>query len=808
MPGWRSLGAPSAELRLEFTLPTGQSFRWRQTGEGEYTGVVDRRVVRVQQLEDDVVYQVIARGEGAHPADDEAVLRDYFSLDASLAALSEEWAQQDARFRNIRAYFPGARVLRQDPVECLFQFICSSNNHILRIHGMLSKATEADLRADGFGYRAKFITGSVAALLEKPGGGSTWLKGLRTVPYAEASEALCTLMGIGPKVAACICLFALDKTEAIPVDTHVWQLAIRYYTPNLKGKSLTKKDHLTGLSANMEDDPAAMVIVVLVAVFTGTVLGLPVLRRCFRATLGSAAAAITSPPGQGAVLQASWWCMEELRIATKESRDKIRPVFFGVKPGAINDEALTASLAKMKAAQSTPATLLHDWKESLAGLQTGIGSVTGWEHKPTEQSLAELVSAVTGDILEALASNHCHQDGLVGMEARAQQLLDDHYTQQGMMLGLTGMGGIGKTTLATALYNRLLPDYRTASCLLLDVRSAATEPGGLLKMQQRILKELCGWRDAPLPADVLQGRDLLHNHLGNRKVLLVMDDVSAEGPDALTALLIKDKLPAGSCIIITSRDGDLLKRAGCQPAVAVDLLSTEQSTQLFNMHAFPDGLVAPDLQKLVHQVVEACGCLPMTLKVLGCYVKGMTSTVWPETVKQLKAAQDLPGSDDDKVFRRLRISYDGLGWQQQQMFLDVACLLLGRSAAAAKRAWAGSSWPSEAGLSLLLTRCLLTMDECGNLAMHDQLRDMGRAIEACGPGMQQDLPLTDRKRLWLSNSEQMRLSRMAGGALPNLAGLHAAAYCSHLGVLDLRASNLESLPDELPPSLQELDLAA
>ena len=37
------------------------------------------------------------------------------------------------------------------------------------------------------------------------------------------------------QVAACICLFALDKHEAIPVDTHVWQLAVRYYTPHLKG---------------------------------------------------------------------------------------------------------------------------------------------------------------------------------------------------------------------------------------------------------------------------------------------------------------------------------------------------------------------------------------------------------------------------------------------------------------------------------------------------------------------------------------------------------------------------------------------
>lgn len=118
----------------------------------------------------------------------------------------------------------------------------------------LSAATEEELRADGYGYRAKYITGSVAQLLAKPEGGAAWLLGLRSVPYegeqlcathppparqigrtrppaaccsltlpvgcvpacAEAVEELCTLPGIGPKVAACIALFSLDKHEAIP----------------------------------------------------------------------------------------------------------------------------------------------------------------------------------------------------------------------------------------------------------------------------------------------------------------------------------------------------------------------------------------------------------------------------------------------------------------------------------------------------------------------------------------------------------------------------------------------------------------
>ncbi|DBA86490.1 TPA: hypothetical protein ACH3X2_005469 [Trebouxia sp. C0005] len=253
--------------------------------------------VKVQQTPSDVRYQVIARGDNAASSEDAAVLRNYFNLQACLEELSQEWSSRDARYKSIHSYFPGARVLRQDPVECLFEFICSSNNHISRIHGMverlcrdygtpilhastsqastaaaavggkdtvaaaeeeqkavpdlafysfptleqLSAASEAALRAEGFGYRAKFITGTVQALLAKPGGGKQWLYSLRNVPYKEASEALCELPGIGPKVAACICLFALDKHEAIPVDTHVWQLAVRYYTPQLKGKTMNKK---------------------------------------------------------------------------------------------------------------------------------------------------------------------------------------------------------------------------------------------------------------------------------------------------------------------------------------------------------------------------------------------------------------------------------------------------------------------------------------------------------------------------------------------------------------------------------------
>lgn len=56
-------------------------------------------------------------------------------------------------------------------------------------------------------------------------------------------EELVQLPGVGPKVAACVALFSCDQHSAIPVDTHVWALACKYYTPQLRGKTLTAKMH-------------------------------------------------------------------------------------------------------------------------------------------------------------------------------------------------------------------------------------------------------------------------------------------------------------------------------------------------------------------------------------------------------------------------------------------------------------------------------------------------------------------------------------------------------------------------------------
>ncbi|NXB17609.1 OGG1 lyase, partial [Rhagologus leucostigma] len=278
---WRCLPCPPAELRLDLVLSSGQSFRWWESSPGAWTGVLGERVWTLRQDGDRLWYTVYdeedeeeeqdgcpAKAAKLDTAETDRILRDYFQLDVGLSALYRAWGAADPLFRKVANDFPGVRVLRQDPVECLFSFICTSNNHISRITAMIERLcqafgrrlccldsrpfyafpslsaltgadAEARLRTLGFGYRAKFISGSARAIAE--GLGTEGLCQLRTVPYAEARRVLCALPGVGAKVADCVCLLSLDKAEAVPVDTHVWHIARQRYGMALGGKNLTPR---------------------------------------------------------------------------------------------------------------------------------------------------------------------------------------------------------------------------------------------------------------------------------------------------------------------------------------------------------------------------------------------------------------------------------------------------------------------------------------------------------------------------------------------------------------------------------------
>uniref|UniRef100_A0A0B6ZDW7 N-glycosylase/DNA lyase n=1 Tax=Arion vulgaris TaxID=1028688 RepID=A0A0B6ZDW7_9EUPU len=220
---------------------------------------------QLQDLSNGITYSSIHEKEELHYS----LLYDYFQFSIDLCDLYKYWSSKDSHFQKIGENFQGIRLIRQNPTECLLSFVCSSNNHISRISSMVEKLcthygeritsvdgtdyytfpslsalcgddVESHLRELGFGYRAKFIASIAKDITQKKGEG--WLESLQEKSYSEAKVELMTLLGVGAKVADCVCLMSLDKHEALPVDTHVWQITLKNYMARLNGaKSLTEK---------------------------------------------------------------------------------------------------------------------------------------------------------------------------------------------------------------------------------------------------------------------------------------------------------------------------------------------------------------------------------------------------------------------------------------------------------------------------------------------------------------------------------------------------------------------------------------
>ncbi|XP_012222496.1 N-glycosylase/DNA lyase [Linepithema humile] len=259
-----------AELNLGLTLHGGQSFRWTDCDSG-YRGIFNGYLWTLSQNDTHLLYTV--QGQLKDSVNYDNILFEYFRLSISLQEHYKKWVEVDAHFQKHLNENNAIRILKQDVVENLFSFICSSNNNISRISSMVEKMcllfgqkicsienkeyydfptietlkeknVENILKREKFGYRAAYIVNAAKCLSTL--GGKSWLSDLQREnnSYLIAKEQLMTLPGIGPKVADCICLMSLDHLDAIPVDTHIFQIAQANYLPHLKKqKTVTPKIH-------------------------------------------------------------------------------------------------------------------------------------------------------------------------------------------------------------------------------------------------------------------------------------------------------------------------------------------------------------------------------------------------------------------------------------------------------------------------------------------------------------------------------------------------------------------------------------
>lgn len=148
---WRQIELTKAHVDLKTLLNCGQSFSWKETSEDIWSNVLSGVVFSLRQTFDHLCWSTPIRdeqkphGDSGDSITDEqakAILMDYFQLDIDLPSLYRQWSLADKNFSNISDKFPGIRIMRQDPTENLFSFICSSNNHVSRISGMVNKLAQ------------------------------------------------------------------------------------------------------------------------------------------------------------------------------------------------------------------------------------------------------------------------------------------------------------------------------------------------------------------------------------------------------------------------------------------------------------------------------------------------------------------------------------------------------------------------------------------------------------------------------------------------------------------------------------------
>ncbi|KAG7945167.1 hypothetical protein I3843_15G138900 [Carya illinoinensis] len=334
----------------------------------------------------------------------------------------------------------------------------------------------------------------------------------------------------------------------------------------------------------------------------------------------------------------------------------------------------------------------------------------------------------------------------VGIKSRVEDInmllcIEENDTR---MIGIFGSGGIGKTTIASEMYNLIAKKFE-GHCFLANVRESSKQNQGRLgQLQEKILSNILG--ESLRVDDDHQGMELLRNRLCCKKTLLVLDDVDCL--DQLKKLCGRcDWFGSGSRIIITTRDKSLLTKHSVSLNYPMKEMDHDEAFQLFTQHAFESGKPDDGFADLINDALHYAGGLPLALKVIGSNLNGEDINYWKSELEKYKK---IPNK---KIYDILKISFDGLDDSTKNIFLDIACFFKGDERKYVTKILDNCGFSAYAGVKKLNDKCLITIDQYDGsqyLRMHDLLQDMGREI------VRQESPKEPSKRSRLYFHEDVR----------------------------------------------------
>ncbi|KAL1226130.1 Protein VARIATION IN COMPOUND TRIGGERED ROOT growth response [Cardamine amara subsp. amara] len=426
------------------------------------------------------------------------------------------------------------------------------------------------------------------------------------------------------------------------------------------------------------------------------------------------------------IYASSSWCLNELLEIVKckeEFGQMVIPVFHGLNPSHVRKQ--TGDFGKIfeETCKNKTKEVKNQWIKAL----TSVANILGY-HYATRDSEAKMIEEIVNDILGKLLSTSSKDfEDFVGIKDHIENMsvLLQLESKEVKMVGIWGSSGIGKTTIARALFNQISRHFqgsifidRSFVSKIKEIYSRANPDDHNMKLhlQEQFLSEIMGIKDIKI--DHLGA---LRDRVKHQKLLIVIDDL-----DDLTVLkVLADEIQwfgSGSRIIVVTNDKHLLRAHMIDHIYEVGLPTEKCACEMLCQYAFSKKIPLRGFEELVVEVTRHAGSLPLGLNVLGSYLRGRDQEYWKDMLPRLQNGLD------DKIEKILRVSYDELGREEDQViFRHIACLFNHMKVTSIKSFLADRSLGVNIALQNLADKSLIHVRK-GHVEMHCLLQEMGRKI--------------------------------------------------------------------------------
>ncbi|XP_054814354.1 disease resistance protein Roq1-like [Prosopis cineraria] len=414
----------------------------------------------------------------------------------------------------------------------------------------------------------------------------------------------------------------------------------------------------------------------------------------------------------------SSWCLDELAKISEAIGEPgcfVVPIFFDIDPSDVRRQSgkYREFFDKHEKDFGDNIDKVQRWRLAL----TQVASLAG--HDVRTKSEADVIEEIVTDAIRKLGHRFSSlADDLVGMQSRAEAFenLLDLESEDVRKVGMWGMPGVGKTTLAAVVYDRISHRF-DACCLLLDV-SKVHEGPGLVRLQKQLLRETL--QEKIEIFEHHRGTNLISTRLKHLKTLIVVDNV--DHADQLDKLVGKSAwFGPGSRIIITTRNWHILNGHGVDEVYEVKLLNDEEALQLLCRRAFKQDDPLSDFSGMTHSLLQYAKALPLVIKVLGSFMYGLEVS---ERIAQLDRLKENP---DQEVMGVLETSLARLEKKDKDIFVDIACFFKGAEEIYVTKILEHCGFIPKIGIRVLRDRSLLNIVN-GTFWMHDMLQELGWKI--------------------------------------------------------------------------------